>query len=221
MEVGVDGGSAVGQYKSPFAFTGIIDEVRLYFDAFDADAIAARYEKGDELGPDPRLVVSFDDGSARDLSVYRNNGTLFGGKQAEGHAGRGIQFTGRKAGNNSNKQGKSLVKPKWASDVPIYVRAMVLSGPNLFVAGPPDMINEEQTFEQLAKSDPLVEKLLSDQDAALLGAQGAMLIGVDVATGTIQNNIPLKALPTWDGMAGANGRLFLSTLDGQIHCFGE
>lgn len=222
MEVGVDGQSAVGLYKSPFAFTGIIDEVRLYFDAFDAKAIAARYDDGDELGGDPMLVVSFDDGSARDLSIHRNNGTLFGGKQVEGQTGRAIQFTARKGGGNkNNRQGNSLVNPKWANDVPIYVRAMVLSGPNLFVAGPPDMIDEEQTFELISKSDPNVEKLLSEQDDALLGKQGAMLIGVDIATGTIQNNIPLKALPAWDGMAGANGRLFLSTLDGKIHCYGN
>jgi hypothetical protein len=140
----------------------------------------------------------------------------------EGQTGRAIQFTARKGGGNkNNRQGNSLVKPKWANDVPIYVRAMVLSGPNLFVAGPPDMIDEEQTFELISKSDPNVEKLLSEQDDALLGKQGAMLIGVDIATGTIQNNIPLEALPAWDGMAGANGRLFLSTLDGKIHCYGN
>uniref|UniRef100_UPI003561D9C6 hypothetical protein n=1 Tax=Stieleria sp. TaxID=2795976 RepID=UPI003561D9C6 len=177
---------------------------------------------------DAVLAVSFDDGTARDHSLHRNNGTLEGGKLVEGKFGKAVQFTSRnqgpakKAGNNSTvKPGDSLVKPKWAKDVPVYVRGMVLAGNKLFIVGPPDTINEEETFQKLSESDPEVQALLDDQDAALMGKDGSSLLAVNIDTGEIENEIKLDTLPAWDGLAGANGSLFLSTLDGSVMCFGK
>ena len=93
MEVGADDQSAVGEYQSPNPFGGVIDEVRLYFTAATDEQIAARFKNGDEVAPEPVLVVGFDDGTARDVSTHRNNGTVSGGKPAEGKVGQGIQFT--------------------------------------------------------------------------------------------------------------------------------
>ena len=161
LDIGADGKTAVGSYKSPLPFGGAIDEFRLYFEAADADQIARRFRDGSEISSDAVLAVSFDDGTARDHSVHRNNGTVEGGKAIEGKFGKAVQFTGRAkvSGNNNSKPGESLVKPKWAQDVPIYVRGMVLAGPNLFIVGPPDTIDEEETFQKLAESDPEVQKL--------------------------------------------------------------
>ena len=41
LEVGLDGQTAVGEYNTQLPFTGLIDEVRLYFLAADAEQIAA------------------------------------------------------------------------------------------------------------------------------------------------------------------------------------
>ena len=101
------------------------------------------------------------------------------------------------------------------------VRAMVLGGKNLFIAGPPDIIDEEETFAKLSESDPEVQKLLDKQDVALNGDQGAQLLSVNTDTGEIENQVDLESLPAWDGLSGANGKLFLSTLDGTVVCFGE
>ncbi|MCP4171982.1 MAG: LamG domain-containing protein [Fuerstiella sp.] len=227
MEVGADDQSAVGEYQSPNPFGGVIDEVRLYFTAATDEQIAARFEEGDELAGDPVLVVGFDDGTARDLSTYRNNGTVVGGKPVEGKIGQGIQFTvGRnqkKAGanKNANRNGGSLVQPKWTADVPIYVRAMVLAGQNLFIVGPPDIIDEESTFQKLTEKDPEVQTLLAQQDDALGGKNGGLLLAVNADTGEVEHRVELGTLPAWDGLAGANGQLFLSTLDGQVMCFGK
>ncbi|HIK93794.1 MAG TPA: methyltransferase domain-containing protein [Planctomycetes bacterium] len=227
MEVGADDQSAVGEYQSPNPFGGVIDEVRLYFTAATDEQIAARFADGDELAADPVLVVGFDDGTARDLSTHRNNGTVGGGKPVEGKVGQGIQFTvGRnqkKAGanKNANKAGGSLVQPKWTADVPIYVRAMVLAGQNLFIVGPPDIIDEESTFQKLTEKDPEVQTLLAQQDAALDGKDGGLLLAVNADTGEVEHRVELGTLPAWDGLAGANGQLFLSTLDGQVMCFGK
>ncbi|MCY3012704.1 MAG: PQQ-binding-like beta-propeller repeat protein [Planctomycetota bacterium] len=255
LEIGADLAGAVGEYESPNSFTGIIDEVRLYFAETSDEAVAERFKNGSELGRDPRLVLTFDDGTARDFSTYRNNGTMEGGILVEGHIGKAMRFTSqgvKKAGaeaNNSKKkatraaatesnasapappaanqttssqaQGNSFVKPKWTSDVPIYVRAMVLSGNKLFIAGPLDIIDEEKTFKQLSERDPEVQSLLAKQDDAMEGKFSGKLLTVDCDSSTVESEIDLGTLPAWDGMAGANGSLFLSTTDGQLICFGK
>jgi hypothetical protein len=203
--------------------SGIIDEPRLYFASFDDEQIAKRFEEGGELSDTAVLAASFDDGSARDHSLHRNNGTVENAKMVDGKFGMALQFTPGKAKANSTQenQGNSLVKPKWAQDVPIYVRAMTLAGFRLFIVGPPDIIDEEKTFKGLSESDPLVQELLAKQDAVLDGEQGGQLLVVNTIDGSIEHKIDLQALPAWDGLIGANGQLFLSTLDGQLMCFGK
>jgi hypothetical protein len=220
--VGADTKTAVGEYKSPAAFTGVIDEVRLYFTAATDDQIAKRFEDGSEISADAALAVSFDDGTARDHSLHRNSGTLASGNAVEGKFGKAIQFSTRKKGVNAGtKPGESLVKPKWAEDVPVYVRGMVLAGENLFIVGPPDIIDEEQTFEGLTENDPETNALLARQDAALNGGAGSSLLAVNIDTGEVKHEKKLDSLPTWDGLIGAGGRLFLTTLDGGLICFGN
>ena len=102
-----------------------------------------------------------------------------------------------------------------------HYSVMVKELSQLFVAGPPDIIDEESTFQKLTERDPRVQQLLSAQDKALLGQDGGQLLAVNADTGEIEHRIDLTMLPAWDGLVGANGRLFLSTLDGQVLCFGE
>ena len=98
---------------------------------------------------------------------------------------------------------------------------MVLGGHQLFVVGPPDIINEEDTFKQLTEKDPAVQKLLNEQDQIMEGRDGALLLAVNIDTGKVEHRLEIKSLPAWDGMAGANGHLFLSTMDGKMVCFGK
>ncbi|MEO1526679.1 MAG: PQQ-binding-like beta-propeller repeat protein [Planctomycetota bacterium] len=222
LEVGADFGAGVGEYAAPNSFSGAIDEVRLYFHETTAERIARRYEDGSELSADAVLAVSFDDGSARDHSLKRNHGTVEGVKVVDGKFGKAIQFTSgrkKKGGNSTTTPGNSLVDPKWAKDVPIYVRGMVLAGNHLFVVGPPDTIDETETFKKLTESDPAVQAELAKQDAVLEGAEGSSLLTVNIDTGEIENEVELKSLPAWDGLSGAGGNLFLSTLDGSVVCF--
>jgi hypothetical protein len=199
----------------------VIDEVRLYFLAASDAQIEKRHEDGSEISSNAVLAVSFDDGSARDHSVHRNNGTVQG-DLVEGKFGKAIQFSGKRGGNAKQQQPtNSLVDPKWTQDVPIYVRAMVLAGPKLFICGPPDIIDEESTFQKLTERDEQVQTLLAEQDRALDGADGSLLLSVNIDTGEVENRLPLDTLPGWDGMASAGGQLFLSTLDGSVICFGN
>jgi outer membrane protein assembly factor BamB len=220
LEVGADGQSGVGEYKTTMPFTGVIDEVRLYFLAADKNQILRRYADGSEISSEAVLAVSFDDGTARDHSVHRNDGTIQQGTVVEGKFGKAIQFSARQKGANSTaKPGNSLVDPKWTQDIPIYVRAMVLAGKHLFIVGPPDVIDEEETFQKLTESDEEVQQLLAQQDQALGGSDGAMLLAINTDTGEAVHGLQLSSLPQWDGLAAAGGRLFLSTRDGKVICF--
>ena len=66
-----------------------------------------------------------------------------------------------------------------------------------------------------------MQKLLAQQDVVLDGKDGALLLSVNIDTGKVENRLQLETLPAWDGMAGAGGQLFLSTLDGSVMCFGK
>jgi len=222
-EIGVDDAGAVGDYTSPFAFTGSIDEVRVYFRALNDEEIASRHGgKETDLDSDDALVLSLslDEGKAIDESGKSNNGKIAGAKPTEGKLDGGMHFAGGKAGKKAPPAG-SFVKRHWTADVPLYARAMLLANKTLFVAGPPDMIDEEATFQKIMDRDPEVAKALSDQDAALSGAKGSLLLAVSASDGKTLAKYELKSLPVWDGMAAANERLYLSTTDGHVICFAE
>ena len=62
MEIGLDAQSSVGDYKN-IQFSGIIDDVRLYFDEATGQQISERFQRGTELGDDAVLAVGSDDGT--------------------------------------------------------------------------------------------------------------------------------------------------------------
>jgi len=111
----------------------------------------------------------------------------------------------------------SAADVKWSQNRPkLIARAMVLAGKTLFVAGPPDVLDEEAAVARRWDAD--VQKQLAEQDAALLGKRGAMLWAVSAADGRKLAELRLDAVPVWDGMAAAQGRLYLSTADGVVRC---
>ena len=84
-----------------------------------------------------------------------------------------------------------------------------------------DIIDEENTFKKLSEKDAEVQELLAAQDQALEGKFSGLLLAVNCDSGLVEHRIELGTLPAWDGMAGANGKLFLSTIDGRLMCFGK
>ena len=105
---------------------------------------------------------------------------------------------------------------RWSGEVPLQARAMVLAGDVLFLAGPPDVVDEEEVFAHGFASE--VQPRLEEQVAALEGARGGLLWAVSAADGRRLAEYRLESLPTWDGMAAAAGRLYLSTTDGKVLC---
>ncbi|GAI49441.1 unnamed protein product, partial [marine sediment metagenome] len=104
----------------------------------------------------------------------------------------------------------------WSNDTPLYVRAMVLADKTLFIAGPPDIIDEEEIFKNPEARN--VAKKLREQTDALEGQKGALLHVVSTSAGTKLAEYRLETVPVWDGMAAANGRLYLAMKNGRVLC---
>jgi hypothetical protein len=106
----------------------------------------------------------------------------------------------------------------WSRETPIYVRAMVLANKTLFIAGPPDIIDEEYVFTNPEASG--VQAKLHEQTAALEGQKGASLRVVSAQDGRKITEYKLDTVPVWDGMAAADGQLYLSLKNGTVLCMG-
>jgi outer membrane protein assembly factor BamB len=227
LEIGGDDGTAVGEYKSPYLLTGTIDEVRVYHSTLTVEEVAARFaapEKATIQNAKLMLACSFEKGNAADESGNKNDGQLGSVTPATGKIGAAMAFTGTgaaaaPAGGNA-QDGQYYVQHKWTKDIPLFVRAMIKTGDTLFVCGPPDMIDEVESFARLAARDPRINELLADQDSAMEGHHGALLRAVSATNGETLSEYNLPSLPAWDGLATSAGRLYLTTADGKVICFG-
>ena len=107
----------------------------------------------------------------------------------------------------------------WSQGTEVLTRAMVLADKTLFIAGPPDVLDEEGVF-----ADPFDTELkaqLLDQVRTFEGKNGSLLWAIDTADGSKLAEYELKSMPVWDGMAAANGQLFMVTSDGKVACMGR
>ncbi|MHB8899830.1 MAG: outer membrane protein assembly factor BamB family protein [Thermoguttaceae bacterium] len=106
---------------------------------------------------------------------------------------------------------------RWAQgDTPIMARGLVLAGDTVFLAGPPDLVNDEEAFKN--PDDPAIRARLEAQAAALQGRMGSQLLVLAAADGKKLAAYQLPSMPTFDGMAAAQGRLYLTTVDGTLIC---
>jgi len=220
LDVGADSLTAVGNYASPFNFTGLIDEVRLHFGEMEPTFFSTVMENAGQKRPVEKscvLACSFDDGKAIDLSSGKHKATVTEAKREKGKFGGAFRFTS-KPKKGGNKQGGSGVTHNWTHDVPVLARGMVLTEDVVFVAGPPDVMDEEETFGRIMAKDGSVNEVIAKQQAALDGNQGSVLLAISAKTGETLAKYNLGYLPTWDGLAAANGNLFLSTEKGTITC---
>jgi hypothetical protein len=131
----------------------------------------------------------------------------------------------RKAGKKADKSEPAPVTNKgnyaWTTGVPILVRAMVLTGTGkdgtLFIAGPSDLLDESGLGRKEEGSEELVRK----QEAAYLGQSGGVVWAVSAGNGEKKAELALDAPPVFDGMAAAQGKLFIVTMDGKVICLGK
>ena len=98
----------------------------------------------------------------------------------------------------------------WKRKVPILVRAMVLCGKVLYVAGPPDLLDEEEAFRTF--SSEKTQKLLERQARAYEGAEGGVLWAVSALGGNKLAEKKIGDIPVFDGLVAAYGKLYICLL---------
>lgn len=201
-------------------FSGLLDQFALYHKALTLEEIQQRFEAPDTKPADALVVCNFDNGDSRDSSGSDAHGIGAGVETGKGKVGGALWFKGASSGT-ATKAGGSFVKHTWDRFVPIVARSMALAGKTVLVSGPPDMIDEEYAFERLAAKDPAILEELKEQGEALEGKRGAKMWAVNIETGEQSAGLELTTPPVWDGITVAQGRVYVSTVDGKLQCFGK
>ncbi len=225
LEIGGDNGGSVGDYKSPSAFVGAVDELRIFHRELTADELTEAHddpEKSRRLSSQAQVALTFDNGAAKDESGHKNDGDLNGQPTGQGRIGVCVLFpklANAPAGNA--KPGGLNFEHQWTQFSPVFARSMVLAKDALLSAGPPDFLDEEYAFERLTAKDSSIHELLKRQDDALEGKLGFQLLAVSLTDGRTVSDVKFDSTPVWDGMTTAYGKVFVATLNGKVLCLGQ
>ena len=104
--------------------------------------------------------------------------------------------------------------PLWSIADSLIVRAMAMGGERIALAGPVDLGKKAAGAALAFKNEP--EAL-----AGFEGKKGVFLRIINAADGKTVSQTGLPAMPAFDGMSAAGGRLYISLKDGTVTCFGE
>jgi outer membrane protein assembly factor BamB len=116
------------------------------------------------------------------------------------------------------KDEQTAVRFKWRIDKPsLRAKAMVLADKTLFIAGPPDVVDEEEAF--FALDDAAMRERLAQQSALLRGKEGGLIWTVSAIDGKKVSEYKLDSLPVWDGLVAAAGKLYMTTMNGDVCCY--
>jgi outer membrane protein assembly factor BamB len=187
----------------------------IYGPHFFSGAAGVHFAKG--VSSAGRILV-FDD-----TSVY--------GYQDETFSSVGIFSAGREptlAKNNSNKFKKAKYRNArktklvydWYNDVPFYGYGLVLAGRTIFIAGPPkfDEANARAYLTSNRTDNQQQPSVLRDALDSFEGRKGGLIWAVNKSNGRKIAEYEIDSPPVFDGMAAANGRLYLATLSGKVVC---
>jgi len=94
-----------------------------------------------------------------------------------------------------------IEKPRWSVGLPVRPRALLKSGDHLFVGGMPAGASGDDAY------------------AAFEGRKGGIVRIVSAEDGTEVAQYRISSPVVWDGMAAADGKLFLCTEKGELQCW--
>ena len=133
-----------------------------------------------------------------------------------------VEKVDRRGRKSKVKVSQAKIQHIWELAKPdLLPNAMVLAGGKLFMAGSPDVADEEKTYDYVFGADDDINRQMRRQEQAWQGKKGALLWVVSADTGTKLSEYKIGGIPVWDGMIAANGRLYLSLKDGTILCMGK
>ena len=101
----------------------------------------------------------------------------------------------------------------WSKQGSLVVRAMVVAGDKVVVAGVPDLARKS--------SDILAFENEAETLAAFRGRKGVFMAVVAAHDGQELSRSRLEAMPVFDGMSSSQGRVYVSLKDGWLECWGE
>jgi hypothetical protein len=114
------------------------------------------------------------------------------------------------------KRRKKVKDYIWSVDCPLLVRCMAKAGDQLVMAGPRKLYEEKDIIQRIDTAE--ARKLVAAQAEAW--ERDAELLVASAADGSISQRIALDAVPVWNGLAVADGSLFLSGTDGAVYRIG-
>jgi hypothetical protein len=203
------------EYAHLFSPTGFLDDTwwhRTYW-VYGSRFIGgwAGWYHGGKSAPSARIMVMDDEnvyGYGRKMKYYRWTVPI------EHHLFSAVRDLAKV--NPTDKPAPTR-QHNWMADMPIFARAMLLSGDHLYLAGPADKVDEDVAAR--AMRDPKVLEQLAEQREIFTGAKGGSLMVVDNKSGEEVSEMQLDTIPVFDGMSAAGGRLYMSTVDGRVVCF--
>jgi len=126
--------------------------------------------------------------------------------------------------NKGQEKGPSISGHKvhwYKKSLPLLINAMALGGKNLFVAGPPDMADETKMLGYLPGANDDINRQLKAQEEAWRGKHGGLIWAVSAENGEKLAEYKIDSVPVSDGMSVAEGKVFISLIDGSVVCFKE
>ena len=133
---------------------------------------------------------------------------LFAGTVGAGGA-RAAKGQGKKkrrgSGAGASARQVAWAQGRWSVDVPLTGKAMALAADVVFVAGTPAHFPPDHPLEKY--------------EAAYAGKLGGVLWAASAQDGKKLAAYKLPAPPCWDGLAAANGGLFISLRNGTVQCW--
>ena len=151
------------------------------------------------------IMLAMDKNTIYGIDTYRVYGTksdakpkFYPGRQAS------MLFASAEKEVVGRKGGKRLRQTRvWGVPLPILAKSLVVVGDKVCVAGVRDVVDEKDPWAHLS------------------GKMGAKLLVCSQADGKTKAEFDLASPPVFDGLASANGSLFVSCRDGSVVCFGK
>ena len=154
-------------------------------------------------------TLVYDDQRVYSVRAYNNRG--HGGFVEAGRQGYTLAASRRRS-DSAGRKGKprrtrtSWPRPgadQWRVHIAPRVRAMAVAGETLLCAATPDVVEPKDAW------------------AAYEGRRGGVLMAFAVADGKKLTELKLPAGPVQDSIAVAANRVYLTTVDGRLLCFGN
>ena len=162
-----------------------------------------------KYGKVPGQMLAFEGGNVYGIRVYKKFVTKSYGQDIFTPGKDRYRLFATAGGSTSKgaakdkRRGKSSgPKDLWMTEVPLRAEAMVLTKACVVLAGPPDVLDAK---------NPL---------AAFEGRAGGRIVVYARASGKKTAEVKLASPPVFDGLAAANGNLYVSTRDGKVVCVG-